>query len=353
MRYFRTIHNKGVDFYGSVIRPLAFRFDPEWVHGQASRFIDSGLLGGTFRDPRLEQMLFGVKFENPIGLAAGFDKNAEHLAAWPKYGFGHVEIGTVTDRPQPGNDRPRMFRLPEDRALINRMGFNNDGADAVAARLDSQKPSLPLGINLGKNKDVEAAGAAENYLNAFRKLQGRGDYYVINVSSPNTPGLRSLQEKGPLAEILAALRSVDPVVPIFIKVAPDLELTALDDVIDVAITGGAMGLIATNTTISREGLSRDPGQAGGLSGAPVRTKSNVVLKHLAQSAPGLTLIGVGGIFTAADVLEKIRLGASLTQLYTGWIYGGPGLIPQMLREIASQMDRDGVKSITDYHRADL
>jgi dihydroorotate dehydrogenase len=353
VRYFRTIHNKDVDFYRSVIRPLAFRFDPEWVHGQAGRFIDSGLLGGTFRDPRLEQTLFGVKFENPIGLAAGFDKNADHLAAWPKYGFGHVEIGTVTDRPQPGNDRPRMFRLPEDRALINRMGFNNDGADVVATRLSSTKRSYPLGINLGKNKDVEAAGAAENYLNAFRKLQGRGDYYVINVSSPNTPGLRSLQEKGPLAEILSALRTADPVVPIFIKVAPDLELTALDDVIDVAISGGAVGLIATNTTISRDGLTRDPGQTGGLSGAPVREKSNVVLKHLAKSAPQLVLIGVGGIFTAEDVLQKIRLGASLTQLYTGWIYGGPGSIPRILGDLATQLDHDGVKSISDYHRADL
>lgn len=353
MRYFRTIHNKDVDFYRSVIRPLAFRFDPEWVHGQAGRFIDSGLLGGTFRDPRLEQTLFGVKFENPIGLAAGFDKNADHLAAWPKYGFGHVEIGTVTDRPQPGNDRPRMFRLPEDRALINRMGFNNDGADVVATRLSSTKRSYPLGINLGKNKDVEAAGAAENYLNAFRKLQGCGDYYVINVSSPNTPGLRSLQEKGPLAEILSALRTADPVVPIFIKVAPDLELTALDDVIDVAISGGAVGLIATNTTISREGLTRDPGQTGGLSGAPVREKSNAVLKHLALSAPQLVLIGVGGIFSAEDVLQKIRLGASLTQLYTGWVYGGPGSIPRILGDLATRLDHDGVKSISDYHRADL
>ncbi len=351
MRYFRTIHNTEVGFYQSVVRPLAFRCDPEWVHGMAGKLIDLGLGGGTVTDSRLEQTLFGVHFSNPIGLAAGFDKNAEHLAAWPKYGFGHAEIGTVTARPQPGNLRPRMFRLPEDQGLINRMGFNNAGAEAVAGRLRN-RGTFPVGINLGKNKDTEPADAPENYRQAFRQLRGLGDYYVINVSSPNTPGLRSLQEKGPLMDILQALQSEDATARFFIKVAPDLTESALDDVISVAMAGNATGLIATNTTISRDGLKADPRQDGGLSGRPVRDKSDAALAHLArQCGNSLTLIGVGGIFDADDVIRKIQLGAHLTQLYTGWIYGGPGLIPKILRDLCVRMDQDGVKNIRDYIRS--
>jgi len=353
VRYFRTNHNRGVGFYQSVVRPLAFRFDPEWVHGVAGRLIDTGLGGGRFTDPRLEQTLFGVKFANPVGLAAGFDKNAEHLAAWPKFGFGHVEIGTVTARPQPGNARPRMFRLPEDQGLINRMGFNNAGAAAVAQRLQN-RGSFPVGINLGKNKDTEPEDAAANYLAAFENLRGQGDYYVINVSSPNTPGLRSLQEKGPLMNILATLRNADPSARFFIKVAPDLTPSTLDDVISVAHVGGATGLIATNTTISRDGLTIDPHQDGGLSGRPVREKSDAVLAHLAGNCnPDLVLIGVGGIFGADDLIRKIQLGAHLTQLYTGWIYGGPQLVPNILRDLARRMDTDGIGHINDYHRQQL
>jgi len=350
VRYFRTIHNRSVGFYQSVLRPLAFRCDPEWVHGMAGKLIDSGLGGGTVTDSRLEQTLFGVRFANPIGLAAGFDKNAEHLAAWPKYGFGHAEIGTVTARSQPGNPQPRMFRLPEDQGLINRMGFNNAGAETVAARLRNRS-DFPVGINLGKNKDTEPADAPENYRQAFLHLRGLGDYYVINVSSPNTPGLRSLQEKGPLMDILQALRSEDAAAKFFIKVAPDLTESALDDVISVAIDGHATGLIATNTTISRDGLRANPHQDGGLSGRPVREKSDAVLAYLAQHCDkSLTLIGVGGIFGVEDVIRKIQLGADLTQLYTGWIYGGPGLIPKILRDLCEQMDRDGVKNVRDYNR---
>jgi len=342
-----------VGFYQSVLRPLAFRFDPEWVHGLAGRLIDTGLGGGSFTDPRLQQTLFGVKFANPVGLAAGFDKNAEHTAAWPNFGFGHVEIGTVTARPQPGNPRPRMFRLPEDQGLINRMGFNNAGAEVVAGHLRN-RDAFPIGINLGKNKDTEPAGAATNYLLAFEKLRGLGDYYVINVSSPNTPGLRSLQEKGPLMEILGTLRNADAAARFFIKVAPDLMPSALDDVISVAHDGGATGLIATNTTISRDGLTRDPHQDGGLSGRPVREKSDAVLAHLAGNCNlDLILIGVGGIFGADDVIRKIQLGAHLTQLYTGWIYGGPQLVPTILRDLCARMDRDGVRNIQEYHRQEL
>ncbi len=342
-----------MNLYSGLLRPLAFRFDPEWVHERAMGAIERGLISvGVPEDPRLVTTVAGIKFPNPVGLAAGFDKNAVAVNQWHRLGFGFAELGTITPRPQPGNPRPRLFRLPEDKALINRMGFNNDGAEAIAARIESSFPKIPLGVNLGKNKDTEAADAASDYAKSFERLKDLGDYFVINVSSPNTPGLRSLQEKGPLLEIVDAMRAVHATKPIFIKVAPDLEFEAVDDVIEVVNARKLQGVIATNTTLDRTGLKGDPNQAGGLSGAPVRTKSNLILRHLRENCdPTTSLIGVGGIFTAADVIEKFRLGADLVQLYTGWIYGGPGLIPQMLTEIIVEMDRLGMKSVREFRTA--
>jgi dihydroorotate dehydrogenase len=335
--------------YESVVRPLAFRFDPEWVHERAMSLLSRGLIRATpYDDPRLAQTLFGVKFPNPLGLAAGFDKNAVALNHWHKLGFGFVECGTVTYHAQPGNPRPRMFRLPSEQGLINRLGFNNEGAAAAAARISMAKPQIPIGINLGKSKVTELADAARDYALSYRLLHQQGGYFVVNVSSPNTPGLRSLQERAALTEILSALRDVDSTRPMFVKVSPDLEISALDEVIEVAIEAKLTGLIATNTTISRDMLSLDPGQVGGLSGAPLRKRSNEVLAHIAGAAPkDMILIGVGGILTAEDLYEKIRLGAHLCQLYTGWVYGGPQMVPRMLQQLVGLMERNCIKSLSE------
>ncbi len=335
--------------YQSLLRPVAFKFDPEWVHERALALLSRGLVSASsFVDSRLGQQLFGVSFANPLGLAAGFDKNAMALDHWHRLGFGHAEMGTVTYHPQPGNPKPRMFRLPSDQGLINRLGFNNLGAEALATRLASARPGLPFGINLGKSKITDLAQAAEDYQNSFRLLHSFGDYFVVNVSSPNTPGLRTLQEKSALLEILSAMQTVDASRPIFVKVSPDLELSALDDVVQVAVEKKLTGLIATNTTISREGLSNDPGEAGGLSGAPLRERANEVLRHLYKNCPKeMILIGVGGIMSGADLYEKIALGAHMCQVYTGWIYGGPSFAPAALQELAGLMEEQGVAKLTD------
>ncbi|MBS1704576.1 MAG: quinone-dependent dihydroorotate dehydrogenase [Armatimonadetes bacterium] len=322
-------------FYEALIRKILFQLDPETAHNCGLWAIKSGIATGGTHVLRYDPVrLFGVEFPNRIGLAAGFDKDAVAVDRWHRFGFGFAEVGTLTPRPQPGNPKPRLFRYPVDKAIINRMGFNNHGAVAAAQRLRSAKPPVPIGINLGKNKDTPLESAAEDYVESFRILRGLGAYYVINVSSPNTPGLRQLQDSDSLAQILRAMRTEDGLAPILIKVAPDLEFEALDQVLQVALDGGAAGLIATNTTLSRTGLAQDPNQAGGLSGAPLRNRSDAVLEHLAKAAQGkLALIGVGGIFCADDVRRKLDLGADLVQLYTGWIYGGPSLVPRILREL--------------------
>ena len=348
-------------FYESVLRPLAFRIDPETVHEAAMRAIQAGLVKAlSFADPRLECERFGILFPNPVGLAAGFDKNGIALGRWKDFGFGFVEAGTVTFHPQPGNPKPRMFRVPEAHGLINRMGFNNEGAAALAARLSAsprgsswrggrgERSGIPLGINLGKSKVTELADAPEDYAACFRLLHGHGDYFVVNVSSPNTPGLRSLQDAGALREILAAMREVDATRPLFAKVAPDLSFDALDELAGVAMEARLTGLIATNTTISRDGLPRDPNEAGGLSGLPVREKADATLAHLYRTVPrDMILIGVGGIMDGDDAYRKIRLGAHLVQLYTGWIYGGPALVPAINRRIVECMERDGFKTLDE------
>lgn len=322
--------------YESLLRPLAFQIDPEKVHEKVMHLIASGMMPGLSTPLEKDPVeLFGVKFPNRIGLAAGFDKNALAVDNWHRFGFGHVEIGTVTWHAQPGNDKPRLFRLPADKALINRMGFNNEGAQAVAERLAKSSPKIPIGVNLGKSKITELEDAHNDYRQSFEVLQSHGDYFVVNVSSPNTPGLRSLQDKEPLIRIFDALRTVNATKPLFVKIAPDLSEEAVHEILEVAIEMKLTGIIATNTTISREGLATtDPklvAQTGGLSGAPVRERSNEVLAYLAANAPKiLTLIGVGGVFTAEDYHHKREIGAELVQLYTGWIYGGPGLVPKLL-----------------------
>ncbi len=333
--------------YESVLRPLAFRVDPERVHETAMGAIRKGWVKApAFHDPRLESERFGVRFPNPVGLAAGFDKNGVALDRWKDFGFGFVEAGTVTFHAQPGNPKPRMFRVPEAQGLINRMGFNNEGAAVLAERIVDA--GVPLGINLGKSKVTELEKAHEDYAASFRLLHRKGDYFVVNVSSPNTPGLRALQDAGALREILGAMREVDAARPLFVKVAPDLTLDALDELVAVAVEARLTGLIATNTTIARAMLPKDPGEAGGLSGRPVREMADASLAHLYRSCPKeMILVGVGGIMDGDDAYRKIRLGAHLVQLYTGWIYGGPSLVPRINRRIVELLERDGFKSLDE------
>ena len=339
--------------YKSVLRPLAFKLDPEFIHEIAMAGISRKLFRvGSISDQRLTQTLFGVDFPNPIGLAAGFDKNAVAVNSWHQLGFGHVECGTITFQKQSGNSRPRLFRIPENQALINRMGFNNDGAAIVSGRLRTANPRLRVGINLGKSKVTELADAPQDYAESFRLLRDLGDYFVVNVSSPNTPGLRSLQEKGPLLDILGAIRTVDATKPLFVKIAPDLEFDAVDDVISVVHELGLTGIVATNTTLSRNGLARDPNEAGGLSGAPLRDRAQHFMRHLRSSCDSeKVLIGVGGIFTAQDAYDRIAAGAHVIQVYTGWVYGGPKMVPTVLRGLLDLMDANGIADLAELRQS--
>jgi len=335
-------------FYASIVRPLLFLLPPETAHRLGMAVIARGWLRARpMRGLGLEQELFGVRFPNPLGLAAGFDKNAEVIERWAGLGFGFVEAGTVTYHAQPGNPSPRLFRLAAHRALINRMGFNNDGARAIATRLASGTAGIPLGVNLGKSKVTPLEAAPHDYRESFKLLHRFGDYFVVNVSSPNTPGLRSLQERGPLMEILQAIREVDADRPLFVKVSPDLETEALDDVVAVAHEMNLTGLIATNTTVARTGLG-GVRQEGGLSGEPLARRSNEVLAHLYRSCDeSKVLIGVGGVFDGPTLYEKLACGAHLAQVYTGWIYGGPNMVPDALETLCDLMRRDGIASLAE------
>lgn len=298
----------------------------------------------NFEDSSLEREVFGLKFPNPVGLAAGFDKNAALTDELATLGFGFVEIGTVTPRPQPGNPAPRLFRLPQDEALVNRMGFNNDGAAVVAARMARRRNrQLIIGGNIGKNKDTPNEHAAEDYVAGFKALAEVVDYFVVNVSSPNTPNLRQLQEKKPLIELLQQVQDLNLARavprPLLLKIAPDLTDSQLDDILEIARETNLSGLVATNTTISRDNLSTAPGYvanlgAGGLSGKPLRARATEVIRYLhRKSDGGLPIIGTGGIHSAADAKEKLDAGASLIQLYTGFIYEGPGLVSRINRSL--------------------
>lgn len=298
----------------------------------------------TFEHPSLERTVAGLTFRNPVGLAAGFDKNAEMVDQLDALGFGFIEIGTVTPRPQPGNDKPRLFRLKKDDGLINRMGFNNKGAAVAAAKLKSRKSKIMIGGNIGKNKNTPNEKALDDYLVSFRELFDAVDYFVVNVSSPNTPGLRELQEKEPLTNLLNALQTKNKErfnpKPIFLKIAPDLTNSQLDDIIDIIALTGIAGVIATNTTISRDNLKTAKSEidaigAGGLSGQPLKQRATEVIRYLCeQSGNAFPVIGVGGIATPHDAIEKIDAGSTLIQLYSGFIFEGPGIVKRICKELA-------------------
>jgi len=334
--------------YKSLIRSILFKFDPEVVHYFTFDFLKiifkipgtKALVKSIYQlnDPRLEREVFGLKFKNPVGLAAGFDKDAKLYKELDAFGFGFVEIGTVTPKPQPGNEKKRIFRLKEDEAIINRMGFNNEGVEAAAKRLKSNNDVL-IGGNIGKNKTTPNEDAISDYMIGFEALFDAVDYFVVNVSSPNTPNLRALQEKKPLTELLKTLQNKNEQKPkpkpILLKIAPDLTDSQLLDIIDIITETGIAGVIATNTTIARGDLkSVNKDEMGGLSGRPVKNRSTEVIRFLAEkSNRAFPIIGVGGIHSAEDALEKLDAGASLVQLYTGFIYEGPGLIRKINKKI--------------------
>jgi dihydroorotate dehydrogenase len=336
------------DVYGRFVRPGLFRVgrgDPEAAHEAALRWLARGgaALGRVrpYSPPGAARTVFGVRFPNPVGLAAGMDKDGRALRSWPALGFGFVEVGTVTRYAQPGNDRPRLFRLPASGAVVNRMGFNNAGAEALAARLAALAEGgplpVPLGISLGKSKVTPLDRAVEDYVASLRALRGHGDYVAVNVSSPNTPGLRALQDRDQLAALLPALRAEAPDTPLLVKVAPDLSDAALAEVLDVCLSCGAAGIIATNTTLTREGVAPEDAhhaaQAGGLSGAPLAVRAAEVVRFVAAES-GLPVIGVGGIMCPDDARRLVDAGASLVQLYTGLIYRGPGLVRSCVRALS-------------------
>jgi len=369
-----------LDIYQLGIRPLlfsGFNADPEWLHQQTLRslhwleqernaplasWIQSQLRQSfCLTDTRLEQTLWGLTFSNPVGLAAGFDKDGVAAGIWDSLGFGFAELGTVTFQAQPGNPRPRLFRLSMDKAALNRMGFNNQGAEAMAARLEAKGyplSSIPLGINLGKSKVTPLEEAAADYLGSFRLLKDWGNYFVVNVSSPNTPGLRSLQSADQLSLILEALQQENQgQKPILVKIAPDLSWEAIAEVLDLTQKYQVAGIIATNTTISRDGLKTEfleatgqkvAAEAGGISGAPLRQRSTAVIRFIWQQTQGqLPIIGVGGIFTAEDAWEKITAGASLIQVYTGWIYEGPWMVRRILSGLLKKLEERGLSNLSE------
>ncbi len=338
-----------MSLYQSVLKPLLFQFDPEKAHERAMKLLRLGILKvNRFDHPALKQEVFGTVFHNPLGLAAGFDKNAAALEHWHQMGFGFAEIGTVTAQPQPGNEKPRLFRLPQDEALINRMGFNNDGARAIATRVASAQAKIPVGINLGKTKVVPLENAPADYAESYRLLHNFGQYFVINVSSPNTPGLRDLQGTTQLREIIQAMQAVDATRPLLVKLAPDLELAELDDIIALAHDTKLAGIVATNTTLSRNGVSSLTEETGGLSGRPLRIPANKYMRHLYGACDkSMVLIGVGGIMNGDDLFDRIASGATLCQIYTGWVYGGPQMVPTALERLVDLMNERGHGSLAE------
>lgn len=351
----------------ALFRRILFQMEPETAHDWTIRclkVLQSSPLQNWFaqrwvvRDPRLQTDCFGLSFPNPVGLAAGFDKNASVYVALASLGFGFIEVGTITPRPQPGNPKPRLFRLPEDQAIINRMGFNNDGAEQAKASFQKrEKPLIPIGINLGKNKDTPNEHAAEDYIKSLELLYPFGDYFVINISSPNTAGLRDLQHIDALQLLLSnVIAKRDELAnsqgikrPILLKIAPDITLDEAQAIAQTAQTYQIDGLIATNTTLSRERIhSPKKSEHGGLSGFPLKERSTELIRHLYSILKGsIPIIGVGGIFTGQDAYEKIRAGANLVQIYTGMIYRGPAIAKKINEEIIQLMERDQIDSLQE------
>ena len=353
-----------------MIRPLLFLGDPEDSHEKTLMLLSKitpleGALGRLFsvRDERLRVQLGPLVFPNPVGLAGGFDKNAVAVKTIASFGFGFVEVGAVTAVAQPGNPKPRLYRLPEDEALINRLGFNNEGAAVIAARLKTLRGNgtplkIPLGINIGRSKIVETKNAVADFLSVFEKLYPYGDFFTVNVSSPNTPELRDLQEKRLLKGLLQAIQNKNrewgarlgcTTKPVLVKIAPDMPLSQADDVIEVAISENLSGIIATNATaLLREKLVSGSKEPGGLSGKPLRALATSFVRHLYKATEGkLPVVGVGGIFTAQDAYEKIKAGATAVQIYTGFIYEGPSAVKRINQGLIRLMERDGFKAISE------
>lgn len=339
--------------YKLFLKPIFFLFNPEVIHHFVFKTIKffckipgaSSLIKNayTINDKRLEVNLFGLTFKNPVGLAAGFDKDAKLFDELSYFGFGFIEIGTLTPKAQPGNEQPRMFRLPEDEALINRMGFNNGGVEEASERLKKRKTNIIIGGNIGKNKTTENSNAVADYEECFEKLFDQVNYFVVNVSSPNTPNLRALQDKEPLTHLLNHIKQLNNKKhipkPILLKIAPDLTNEQLDDIVLIVKETKIDGIIATNTTISREELVTEAAQikeigAGGLSGVPLRKRATEVINYLStKSEKSFPIIAVGGIHSGEDAIEKLNAGASLVQIYTGFIYEGPAIVKQINKAI--------------------
>lgn len=346
-----------MSFWENIFRPLMFRLDAERAHEFGIKALKSELAAPYYCDADFgfgEIERFGLKFANPLGLAAGFDKNGVAVNQLASLGFGFVEVGTVTLQPQKGNSKPRIFRLPDDDALINRLGFNNEGAEAIAERLSKLTRRCIVGVNIGKNKDVPNDEAVENYLKCFEIVHPVADYVAINISSPNTPNLRDLQQTESLDALLSALQFSNSQLgrkPLLVKIAPDLSDDEIESVIYVCLSHKVDGVIATNTTITRDGLQTrgvDQLGDGGLSGKPLATRSNEVISKIYTYSKGkLPIIGVGGIFTAEDAFAKIAAGASLLQAYTGFVYGGPTFAHEINSGLAEILRQRGFESINE------
>lgn len=360
-------------FYRHVVRPVLFNYDSEQIHditmNSLGWFSRQGwgpaLLKSFYGIASLPLKLWDVHFPNPIGLAAGMDKHAAAIPAWAALGFGFSELGGVTWHSQPGNEPPRLFRAISDEGLVNRMGFNNSGAAAVAEKLAWWRnsglwPAHPVGMNLGKSKITPLENAADDYAQSFRLLRPYADFFVVNVSSPNTPNLRQLQDKEALDQILYVLQRINfdgqlPARPLLVKVAPDLSFDALDDILDLINPRNLAGIVATNTTISRPQRSSDPlqqriySESGGLSGRPLRSRSTEVIRHIFQQTRGrVPIVGVGGIFNAADAWEKLLAGASLVQVYTGLVYEGPSIAADIAAGLAERLEQAGCSSLEQF-----
>ncbi len=337
----------------NLVKKILFKYEPEDVHYKVMRWLTKAYNVGigkkylesnySLSHPSLEKKVFGLTFKNPVGLAAGFDKDAIFIDELACLGFGFIEIGTLTPKPQDGNDKPRLFRFPTDKAIINRMGFNNQGVEAAVERLKKRKTNIIIGGNIGKNKTTPNERAFDDYAYCFKALFPVVDYFVINVSSPNTPNLRALQEKEPLHKLLLQIQNLNLTFPnpkpILLKIAPDLNDHQLDDIIDIVTSVKLSGIVATNTTVDREGMKTNKEEilqtgAGGVSGKPLRERSTEIVKYIAGKTNGtLPIIAVGGIFGPEDAQEKINAGASLVQVYTGFIYEGPGIAKKICKSL--------------------
>jgi dihydroorotate dehydrogenase len=361
--------------YSSILKPIFFRMDPEKAHhlvidGLAAGGVVPGLNGlmhamyGVAESPELATDLFGIHFPHPVGLAAGLDKNGKAADGFSSVGFGFAEVGTVTPKGQAGNEQPRLFRLPPDEALVNRMGFNNDGTAAMAEKLSRRKINrIPIAVNIGKNKTTPNELAHEDYQTCIRELYTYGDFFVVNISSPNTPDLRDLQHGEELRNLLSAVKKEmntqaakvgKKAKPVLVKIAPDMTNEQLELTVATIMESGVSGIIATNTTLSRTGLQHaNAGEAGGLSGKPLRDRSTEVIRAVYRQTGGqLPIIGSGGIFTAQDAYDKIRAGASLVEIYTALIYKGPGVLRELTSGLKECLRKDGYRNIAEAVGAD-